>query len=174
MLENMRGNGGHSQEIIIYKQKALSSIANNDNVLKAINAKNTKGKPLSMEELYYTHLFPYGFIPETIEEAGCYVCVEVSMPQVSTKNYFFKEVLLVVTIICHQGVLRMTKDEPLGSTGANRMDYIGVEIDKLFNGRTDMGYGELDLVSNIEGAVDIVHRYRTLRFAATENKKSFC
>lgn len=156
---------GNSQEIITYKQTAMNAIAGVDNIVKAINAKYSSGNPMEPGDLFYTHIFPYAFIPDTIDTAGCYITFEISMPSVSTVNYFFKDVLITVTIICHQDIMKMTDDEPLGATGATRCDYISVEIDKLFNKSTEiMGRYELELVSNIEGAIDPVHRCRVMRF----------
>lgn len=156
---------GNSQEIIEYKQSAMNSIANVENIIKAINAKDSSGELLEPGDLFYTHIFPYAYIPGTVETAGCYITFEISMPNVSTVNRLFKDVLITVSIICHQDIMRMTEDEPLGTTGATRTDFISTEIDKLFNKSTGiMGKNELELVSNIEGAIDPVHRCRIMRF----------
>ena len=156
---------GNSQEIITYKQSAMTTVASVENIVKAINAKYPIGDNMDPGDLFYTHIFPYAYIPETIETAGCYITFEVSMPSVSTANYFFKDVLITITVICHQDVMQMTENEPLGVTGATRADYISVELDKLFNKSTKLiGQYELELVSNIEGAIDPVHRCRVMRF----------
>lgn len=156
---------GNSQEIIEYKLTAMNAVVNNENIVKAIHAKDPSGELLEPGDLYYSHIFPFAYIPETLDTAGCYITFEISMPSVSTVNYFFKDVLLTITIICHQAMMQMKEDEPLGSTGATRTDFIAVEIDKLFNKTTGIvGRQELELVSNIEGAIDPVHRCRIMRF----------
>lgn len=166
---------GNSQEIITYKQSAMTAVASVDNIVKAINAKYSSGELMDPGDLFYTHIFPYAYIPETIEVAGCYITFEVSMPSVSTVNYFFKDVLITITVICHQDMMQMTEDEPLGATGATRADYISVELDKLFNKSTKiMGQYELELVSNIEGAIDPVHRCRVMRFKTQAPVKQPC
>lgn len=165
---------GNSQEIIEYKRSAMAKLASTDSIVKALNAKSSSGDYLEPGDLFYTHIFPYAFLPETVETAGAYITLEVSMPNVSTVNYFFKDVLITFTIICHQDVMKMTDDEPLGSTGATRADYISVEIDKLFNKSTGMGRTELELVSNIEGAIDPVHRCRIMRFKTQEQVQALC
>lgn len=165
---------GNSQEIIEYKRSAMAKLAATDSIVKALNAKSSSGEELEPGDLFYTHIFPYAYLPETVEVAGAYITLEVSMPNVSTVNYFFKDVLITFTIICHQDVMRMTEDEPLGSTGATRSDYISVEIDKLFNKSKGMGKTELELVSNIEGAIDPVHRCRIMRFKTQEPVQAFC
>lgn len=159
---------GNSQEIIEYKLTAMNAVINNENIVKAINAKESSGEQLEPGDLFYSHIFPYAYIPETLDTAGCYITFEISMPSVSTVNYFFKDVLLTITIICHQAMMQMREDEPLGSTGATRTDFIAVEIDKLFNKTSGIvGRQELEMVSNIEGAIDPVHRCRVMRFKTT-------
>lgn len=156
---------GNSQEIIEYKLTAMNAVINNENIVKAINAKEPSGEFMEAGDLFYSHIFPFAYIPETLDTAGCYITFEISMPSVSTVNYFFKDVLLTITIICHQAMMQMKEDEPLGSTGATRTDFIAVEIDKLFNKTMGIvGKQELELVSNIEGAIDPVHRCRIMRF----------
>lgn len=153
----------------------MNSISNNENIIKAINAKSPTGEPLEPGDLFYTHIFPYAYIPGTIETAGCYITFEISMPNVSTINRFFKEVLITISIICHQDLMQMTESEPLGTTGATRTDYLSVEIDKLFNKSTGiMGKNELELVSNIEGAIDPIHRCRIMRFKTTAVVQQLC
>lgn len=165
---------GNSTEIIQYKQTAMNSIVSTQSIINAINSKYDDGTAMEPEDLFYTHVFPYGYLPETIETAGCYITLEVSMPSVSTVNYFFKDILLTVTIICHQDIMRMTDTEPCGATGATRTDYLAVEIDKLFNHKKGMGRKEMELVSNVEGAIDPVHRCRVMRFQTQDVTKSFC
>lgn len=165
---------GNSQEIIEYKRAAMAKLASTDTIVKALNAKSPSGESLEPGDLFYTHLFPYTYLPDVVETAGAYITLEVSMPNVSTVNYSFKDVLITFTIICHQDVMKMTDDEPLGATGATRADYLSVEIDKLFNNSAGMGRTELELVSNVEGAIDPVHRCRMMRFKTQEIVKTWC
>lgn len=158
---------GNSQEIINYKQEAISRIINSDIIVEALDARHEDGTPMDVEELYYTHIFPYGYIPGLIDKAGCYIALEVSMPKVSTANYFFKDILLTIYIICHQDFMKT-------DYGATRIDYISVALDKLFNGKKGMGTTEMTLVSNTEAPMDTVHRARVMRFQTTDVKKSLC
>lgn len=167
---------GNSREIITYKQSAMNAIASVDNIRKGIYAKYENSDQLmDAGDLFYTHIFPYAYLPKTIEQVGAYITLEVSMPSVSTANYFFKDVLITITIICHQDMMRMTADEPLGSTGATRIDYLSVEIDKLLNqNKGIIGPYALELVSNVEGAIDIAHRCRIMRFKTSAPVRSLC
>lgn len=162
---------GYSREIISYKQKAMERILNTDTIVSALKARDAKGNPLEIDELPYRFIFPFGYIPQTLEIAGCYITIEVSMPSVSTVNYFFKDVLMLITVICHQDLMQMTDEH----TGATRIDYIAVELDKLFNNKENsIGTFDMELVSNTEGSVDSVHRYRQLRFKTKELRRDSC
>lgn len=167
---------GNSQEIVSYKQSIMTKIVNDNDTVMAINATDpTSGEPLEPGDLFYTHIFPYSYIPDIIETAGCYITIQVSMPSVSTVNYFFKDVLIIMTVICHQDMMKMDEREPLGSTGATRADYIAVRLDKLFNKQMGIiGSNELELVSNTEGAIDPVHRCRILRFKTKAPAQTPC
>lgn len=166
---------GNSQEIIEYKRSAMAAIANVDNIVKALCAKDDFGNNLDPGDLFYTHIFPYEYIPDSIDVVKTYITIEISMPSVSTANYFFKDVLITMTVISHQDMMRMTDDEPLGATGATRTDYISVELDKLFNKTTKlMGKYELELVSNIGGALDPVHKCRIMRFKTQAPVSQVC
>jgi hypothetical protein len=50
----------------------------------------------------------------------------------------------------------------------NRIDYISAEINKLLNGRSDFGWGELSLTSNTEWRIDYKHRCRVLEFKVND------
>ena len=167
---------GNSQEIITYKQSTMNAIASVENIRKGIYAKyENTDQLMEAGDLFYTHIFPYAYIPNTIDRVGAYITLEISMPSVSTANYFFKDVLINITIICHQDMMKMTESEPLGSTGATRIDYLSVEIDKLLNKRKGViGPYALELVSNVEGAIDIAHRCRVMRFKTTAPVRSLC
>lgn len=152
---------GNSKELCEYKQKVISQILNCDSITSALSSAS------ETSELLYQNIFPHGMIPGTTGDAKCYITVEVTMPQVSTVNYFFKDVLLVINVICHVDMMRT-------SYGMPRTDYIAVELDKLFNGNTTMGVGKMELVSNTEGMFTERHACRTLRFQTQEMTRELC
>ncbi|MGF6375113.1 hypothetical protein M2140_000147 [Clostridiales Family XIII bacterium PM5-7] len=162
-------------DIIQYKRSVMNSIINEDIIVKAINGKDSNGVPYEPGDLYYTHIFPYAYIPGTIDVAGCYITLEMNIPQVSTANHFFKDLLISVTVICHQDIMQMCEGEPLGATGATRADFVAAEVDKLLNNSVGIvGTKELERVSNIEGAIDPAHRCRIIRYRTSVPAKSLC
>ena len=87
------------------------------------------------------------------------------MPQVSTVNYFFKDILLIINVICHTDLMRT-------DFGVPRHDYISKLICEILNGSTEFGYGEVGLVSNTENAFSERHSGRTMRFQTKEQAKN--
>lgn len=152
---------GNSRELCEYKQKVVNKILETDSIIEGLASTDDPS------ELLYNNIFPHGYIPGTTDEAKCYITVEVTMPQVSTANYFFKDVLLVITVISHIGLMRTDYGMP-------RTDYLAVEIDKLLNDNTEMGVGKMELISNIESMFNERHCCRVLRFQTQELSKSVC
>lgn len=152
---------GNSKELSEYKQKIVSQILETDTIIEALVSN------VDASELLYENIFPHGYIPGTTDEAKCYITVEVTMPQVSTANFFFKDVLVIVTVISHLSLMRTEYGMP-------RTDYIAIELDKLLNDSEQMGFGKMELVSNTEGMFNERHSCRVLRFKTSELAKSVC
>ncbi len=142
-------------ELYEYKRKVISAMMSDEAIVEALDA------DVDASELIYDRIFPYGVVPDTQLEANCYITVEITMPQVSTVNYFFKDVLLVINVVCHNDIMKT-------EYGIPRHDYIAAKICELLNFSTDLGYGELQLVSNTEGAFSERHSGRTMRFKTSE------
>ena len=148
------------RELYEYKRKVIEKLLDSSEIVEAINAEN-----LDPSELVYTHIFTFGVIPGTQTEAKNIITVEVTMPQVSTVNYFFKDILLIINVICHTDLMRT-------DFGVPRHDYISKLICEILNGSTEFGYGEVGLVSNTENAFSERHSGRTMRFQTKEQAKN--
>ena len=84
-------------EIIDYKNRIIKDILHNpDETLSNEIIMTIDESYLGAEdELIYENIFPYLRIPDTQDEAKSYITMAVDMPKVSTKNYFFKDMLIV-------------------------------------------------------------------------------
>lgn len=149
-----------NRELYEYKRKVVEKLLDDNEIVEGLNAQE-----LEPSELMYRNIFPFGVISDTELDAKCFITVEVTMPQVSTVNYFFKDVLLVINVVCHNDLMR-TK------YGIPRHDYLSAKICEILNGSTDFGYGEVELVSNTENAFSERHAGRTMRFQAKEQTKT--
>ena len=145
-----------------YLNKKMIIILNDNEIVSMITEIIPPEKPV--EDLLYTYIFPFDYIPDAIQEVGCYICYEIEVPKVSTVNYFFKDVIITFRIICHQAAMKT-------SYGATRIDYLAHLIELLFNGNTEYGFNNLELVSSVPGHISQMHRCRTVRFATKDSNR---
>ena len=116
--------------IIAYKNQVMKDILHNDDesisseIVMAID-KDFIG---CEDELIYRNIFPYMMIPDVQKMTGAYITMSVDMPKVSTKNYFFKDMLITINVLVHEDIMKM--DDGYSAT---RADYLGSKIEKIFN-----------------------------------------
>lgn len=163
MANNPTNEVASSTKLAIYKQQVVSTILADKKITDALDPNVETG------ELLYNNIFPFGKIPGTIDEAKSYITIEVSIPKVSTVNRFFKEVLLTLTVIVHDDLMKT-------DYGMTRLDYLGIALEELFNQKAlqGLGIGKLELVSNIEGAWTDKHSYREIRFRFSDSNGNRC
>lgn len=163
---------GKGEEIIDYKNMVINDILYNkedetlsNDIVMAINPQYINNK----QGLIYKHIFPYPRIPETQTETCSYITITVDMPRVSTKNYFFKDMLITVRVIVHQDLMKMEKE-----FSASRSDYIGALINKILNQNKNYGNTPLEYVSDVESILLDKFFVRELRFRCNELNKVRC
>ena len=158
-------------EIIDYKNKVIKDILHNDDELLSYEIVNAINPDYigSEDDLIYTHVFPYLRIPEVQDEEKCYITMSVDMPRVSTKNYFFKNMVITINVIVQQDVMKMP-----AHYSATRMDYIASIINKIFNGNKNYGLVPLEYVSDVEDVFLKDFFIRTMRFTCDEMNTVRC
>lgn len=153
----------NSQEIVRYKQQLTSLIINNAAVVKLIN----EPEITNPEDLIYHNIYDFVRIPETIDEEKTYICIKVDVPQVYRSSFLFKQLIISIYIISHQ-------KQMITEYGGTRIDLISALLDKMLNGRKDIGKKKLELISNIEDSVGSKHRCRIMKFKAEDINNSKC
>lgn len=162
----MKGN-----EISDYKNHVIRDILHNEDeslsteIVSAINPDYIG----SEDDLIYSNIFPYLRIPETQTEVECYITMSVDMPRVSTKNYFFKDMVITLNVICHEQMMRMP-----ARYSATRADYIASLLNKIFNGNKNYGTVALEYVSDVESILLNKYFVRSLRFRCNELNSARC
>lgn len=158
-------------EIIDYKNRILRDLLHNDNELLSADLVNAIDSDYigAEDDLVYERIFPYLHIPETQTEALSYITFKVEMPRVSTKNYFFKDMVITINVIVHEGVMKMP-----ARYSATRADYIASIINKMFNGNKNYGTVALEYVSDTEEVMLNKLHVRTLRFRCNELNSVKC
>lgn len=160
------------KEIIDYKNRIIKDILFNDDdetlssdIIMAIDESFIDKR----NDLVYKNIFPFLRIPETQNEVKSYITMSVDMPKVSTKNYFFKDMVITLNVIVHEDRMRM----PI-SFSATRADYIASLINQIFNQNNNYGNVPLEYVSDVESILLNKYFVRTLRFRCNELNTMRC
>lgn len=91
------------------------------------------------EDLLYKRIYPYEYIPDIIEEAGCYVLFDLDV-ELNRKNRTFNKFNLYIYTLAHINSMRT----PTGL----RPDLMVSQIEDIFDGMSILGVGEMKLVYN--------------------------
>lgn len=143
-----------------YKKETMELLIANDDVLTLIDEKKIVDEDPS--ELIYQNIFPYKRIPSTQEEVKAFILVAVDVPKVSLVNYFFKQMMLTITVVCHAGKMKT-------SYGGTRVDLLTAAIRNILNGNKEYNGKRLEYVSDLEGVLTGGNYfYREMRFKADE------
>lgn len=120
-------------EFFSYKNKLMGALLKSDEICKLLYDEDiTRDGP----SLAYTRIFPYEYIPETVEYGGTYICFDVDVE--SVQNGTFLSPTITIWVFTHKSKLRLPE-------GGVRTDKLCCEISKLINGSREYGMGELNL-----------------------------
>ena len=120
-------------ELFDYKNQFMEDLVTNPEVVNLINEHTDPDEP---ESLIYTQIFPYEYIPETVEKGHTFVCCDVDVN--STVGKTLANISIYVWVFTHKSNLRLPE-------GGVRTDKICSEICKMLNGSMKYGLGELNL-----------------------------
>lgn len=122
------------QDLFDYKTKLMELLCNNERIVHLVT--NSKNAPTPNYDLRYTQIFPYEYLPETVDDARTYICFDVDVPSVMNQTYYLGAIH--IWIFTHKSLARI-------KGGGVRNDEIAMEIDAMLNGSREFGLGELDL-----------------------------
>lgn len=109
--------------------------------------------------LVYEQVFPYEYIPETVEHGHTFICCEVEVQKISSKT--FLSPTLYIWVFTHKSKMRLPE-------GGIRVDKLCSEIAKVINGSRRYGLGELDLYSVRRFAPIVDYQGKVMSFQARE------
>lgn len=122
-------------EFFNYKNQLMEDLLTEENIVKLIN------EDVEMEDagsLVYTQVFPYEYVPDTVEHGLTFICADVDIASAQSKTYYHPT--LYIWVFTHKSLLRLPE-------GGVRTDKLAHEIAKKLNGSRYYGLGELDLRS---------------------------
>lgn len=122
------------EEFFDYKNQLMKELCSNENIVKLITDNPEADVP--NYNLPYSQVYPYEFIPETIDHGQTFVCFDVDIAQVLDKTFYVP--VLYVWAFTHKSKMQLNE-------GGIRTDKLASEINKILNGSRYYGLGELDL-----------------------------
>lgn len=147
-----------SANIIKCKNEAVAKLVASDKVIKAMGNDDIEEN----DEAMYKYIFPYLYIPYTIEGSHSYICMKVIMTGRQSVNDLFGNYSVIIWVIVNQSLMQMD-----GVGGATRLDHLADMVETIFAGSEAFGTKRLQLVSNTEDDLDTRHRARKLTFTTT-------
>lgn len=124
------------QDFFDYKNKLMEDLLTNETIVSLID------EDVRFEDaksLAYNNIFPYEFVPGTVQDGKTLICFDVDIQRVPNKTFLYPT--LFVWVFTHKSLLRL----PNG--GGVRTDRLCHEICKQINGSREYGLGELNLYS---------------------------
>lgn len=123
------------QELFDYKNRIMQDMLTNETIVKLVNEDYELA---NAGELVYKQVFPYEYIPDTVEYGHTYICVDVDLLNFDSKTFY--NPVLYVWEFTHKTKLRLPE-------GGVRTDKLASEIARAINGSRYYGLGELNLYS---------------------------
>lgn len=148
-------------ELFDYKNELMKTLCCNPSVVKLVT--DASDAPVPNYDLAYTQVFPYEFIPETVDDGMTFICFDIDIAQVIDKTYYMP--VLYVWVFTHKSKFRLEE-------GGVRIDQLAVEINKELNGSRYFGLGELDLHSVQRFSPIADYQGRVLTYYATDFNRS--
>lgn len=118
-----------------YKDKILEKILTSQDIIDLLDDDEFKAAPAS--GLLYKKVFPYAFVPDTVDVASTFICIEANIANVNTDSIC--DIELTVLVIAHVDVMR--------TDFGTRVDVVADKIDDLINHSRDFGIGKVTPLS---------------------------
>lgn len=122
------------EEFFDYKNKFMKDLCCNKEIVPLITDKSDSKVP--NHTLAYSQVYPYEFVPETVDNGQTFVCFDVDIVEVINKTFYVP--VLYVWVFTHKSKMRL-------STGGIRTDMLSSKINDMLNGSRFYGLGELEL-----------------------------
>ena len=151
------------------KNKIIKDFIKDENIIKGIDPVGISLK--NSEELVNKYIFNFSQNPETISDVKTFITVQTNITNRHFGNNRYVDYAVEIWIISHEG--HMVVDN-IPKVTENRNDYLARLIDIKLNGTSKFGIGKLELVQNVEGAVQKDWLYRRLIFEAVDVNNSYC
>ena len=144
------------QDFFDYKNKLMEDLLTSQEVVSLLNEKILMQ---NADELAYKQVFPYEYIPETVQEGKTFICFDVDILESYNKTFLLP--VLYIWVFTHKSLLRLPE-------GGVRTDKLCSEICKLINGSKKYSLGELNLYSTKRFAIATDMQGKVMSFRGKE------
>lgn len=150
------------QDFFDYKNRFMEDILTNKTIVSLLCDEKI---PLEdAGKLVYKQVFPFEYIPETIDDGSTFICCDVDIDKSYNKPFYLPT--LYVWVFAHRSRLRLPE-------GGVRTDKICSEICKAINGSMMYGLGQIELYSSKRFAPVTDYNGKVLTFHTKEISKTF-
>lgn len=149
------------REFFDYKNKLMKEFCSNKEIVSLITDQADISVP--DKSLAYSQIYPYEFVPETVDVGQTFICFDVDIAQVLNKTYYVP--VLYIWIFTHKSKMRLPE-------GGVRIDALASQIDMVLNGSRFYGLGELDLQQVGRFSPILDYQGRVLTYCAKDFNRS--
>lgn len=149
-------------EFFEYKNFLMKLLCSDEAVVRLMTASEEAAVP--NHTLPYTQIFPYEFVPETVDKATTFICFDVDIVDVMNRTYY--NPVLYIWIFTHASKLHMEE-------GGVLTDQICVAVNRLLNGNRLFGLGRLSLKSVTRFVPIQDYQGRCMVFTATDFNRPY-
>ena len=139
----------------------MKDLLTNESIVSLIQRDTTVE---NAESLAYTQVFPYEYLPETVDKGQTFICFDVDISGVGNKPILTP--VIYIWVFSHKSNLRLPE-------GGVRPDKICSEICKVINGSRFYGLGELNLYSVKRFAPMTDYQGKLMTFNAKEFNRTY-
>lgn len=149
------------QEFFDYKNQLMEDLLTNKKIVALINSDIDVEKA---EALAYKQVFPFEYVPDTVEHGNTFICFDVDIQESVNQTYLLPT--LYVWVFTHRSLLRLPE-------GGVRTDKLCSEICKAINGSRMYGLGKLNLYSVKRFAPMTDYQGKCMAFHAVDFNKVY-
>ncbi len=149
------------EDFFDYKNQLMKDIITNKEIVSLIKSDLPFEKA---ESLIYTQVFPFEYVPETVQKGQTFVCADVDVQSVSGKTFLTP--IIYIWVFSHSSNIRLPE-------GGVRTDKLCSEICKAINGSRYYGLGELNLYSVKRFAPMTDYQGKLMTFTAREFNRQY-
>lgn len=121
-------------EFYDYKNKLMEHLLSSPEIVNLIDEDGITVE--HARSLAYKRVFPYEYVPDTVQEGKTFICFDVDIQCTNGKTFLSPTIF--IWVFAHKSKLRLPE-------GGVRTDKLCEEIDKVINGSREYGLGELNL-----------------------------